>query len=49
MAISNPNALSAFMPDTSNPSDFYGSSEHDQVSGTDMFGQQIAIDKDQLE
>lgn len=48
LAISNPSALAAFRPDIG-PSEYYGSSEDDQVLGTDEFGQQQAIDKALLE
>jgi hypothetical protein len=48
LAVSNPNALAAFRPDYIR-NEYYGSSEDDQVTGFDEFGQQVAIDKDKLE
>jgi len=49
LAVSNPHALAAFRPGPSDASEYYGSSDRDQVLGTDEFGQQQAMDKDLLE
>lgn len=48
LAVSNPHALAAFRPD-GDLSQYYGSSDRDQVLGTDEFGQQQAMDKELLE
>lgn len=44
MAMSNPQVLPAFRQDA-NPEMFYGSSEEDQVSAYDEFGQLVSVDK----